>query len=407
MELENVNGGRVQSLEKMLLETRMTNAKLMEDQESFQLLLSEKTLNGDFSRANVMQVAGSDGREENSIRIASGSSLADELKSVSREGRNDRDHRLEAEVKSLQDQNKALAVYINNIIERLLQHKGYETILDKTPHMMSEAAAPASIPSGANVNKDLPPPPDAAAKEETSILKRTRSLMSGGRASGPRPRPFSQIISPVSTPSENAGQPNSSGTVQSGSLRRSDSVGSSLPRTTSPDPGQIGHMQRNAFPGPSAFGQFSARIPMSRQASIPTSTGTVSVQNKAFRLSSGSQQAAENVGSSSNSVMSDTSGDADTSSPPHSHSSPPHSHTSSGTSAPIAGNKLRPLRLVQENAEFGVGGDQASRRQSTDGAGDVDLSKKAKRSSWMGWFNKGATDEGAGSMPMGGQVVKE
>jgi hypothetical protein len=37
-------------LEKQLLETRVTNARLMEDNESFQLLLGEKTLNGDLSR---------------------------------------------------------------------------------------------------------------------------------------------------------------------------------------------------------------------------------------------------------------------------------------------------------------------------------------------------------------------
>ena len=53
LEVENAGGGRLRELEKQLLETRMTNARLMEDNESFQLLLGEKTLNGDLSRGDV------------------------------------------------------------------------------------------------------------------------------------------------------------------------------------------------------------------------------------------------------------------------------------------------------------------------------------------------------------------
>ncbi len=42
--MENAGGGRQRELEKELLEARMANARLMEDNESYQLLLSEKTL---------------------------------------------------------------------------------------------------------------------------------------------------------------------------------------------------------------------------------------------------------------------------------------------------------------------------------------------------------------------------
>ena len=47
-EMEHMGDGRLQELEKHLLETRVTNARLLEDNESYQLLLSEKTLKGDF-----------------------------------------------------------------------------------------------------------------------------------------------------------------------------------------------------------------------------------------------------------------------------------------------------------------------------------------------------------------------
>lgn len=54
VESENMGGGRMQEVERLLLEARMTNARLMEDNESYQLLLSEKTLTGDFTKSEFM-----------------------------------------------------------------------------------------------------------------------------------------------------------------------------------------------------------------------------------------------------------------------------------------------------------------------------------------------------------------
>ena len=53
VENENMGGDRLQLLEKQLLEARISNARLMDDNESFQLLLSEKTLNGNFTIAEA------------------------------------------------------------------------------------------------------------------------------------------------------------------------------------------------------------------------------------------------------------------------------------------------------------------------------------------------------------------
>ena len=145
-------------LEKKLMESRITNARLVEDNESFQLLLSEKTLNGDFNRAELMH--GSTGL----------GSLAEELETA--EGESENYRRLELEAKSLKDQNKALTLYIENIIGRLLQHKEFENILDKTPDLMNGAPRP-SIP---NREKELPPPPPKETETAPCLLQRAKSV---------------------------------------------------------------------------------------------------------------------------------------------------------------------------------------------------------------------------------------
>ncbi|KAL9071056.1 MAG: hypothetical protein Q9157_005589, partial [Trypethelium eluteriae] len=142
VEMENMGGGKLREVEKALMETRMANARLMEDNESFQLLLSEKTLNGDFS--NGLLSGRSDVHQRTPSRDGpsnGGGSLADELQSVDTEsdggGEGEHDKKLNAEINSLRDQNKALTLYINSIIERLLNHKGLESVLDKTPNLLS------------------------------------------------------------------------------------------------------------------------------------------------------------------------------------------------------------------------------------------------------------------------------
>lgn len=199
-QVDHMGGSRVSELEQRLLEAKMTNARLMEEIESYQLLISTATLNGDFSRTDIMTNAFSD-EPQRAKEVENGdgemdrpisSSLADELEHVEEE---EAEHvrKLEAEVKSLRDQNKALTLYINNIIERLLNHKDFEAILDKTPSLGSiqagqkeEAAAPPPPPAAEKpkffslvrktsvVNKPVPAPP--AAEQEPSPLQRSQSM---------------------------------------------------------------------------------------------------------------------------------------------------------------------------------------------------------------------------------------
>ncbi|TKA71932.1 hypothetical protein B0A55_07930 [Friedmanniomyces simplex] len=222
VEVENMGGGRLQQLQKETMDIKMQNARLMEENESFQLLLSEKTLNGDFAvHSDLLHPrppsnAGS--RPPSRHPNAVGATLADELASdadsmVDGVGYGDEQTRkLQAEVNSTKDQNKALTLYINNIISRLLQHDQFEAILDKTPDMLAGpgaasvryAAAASAVPASADTEKELPPPPPPREKEDKSaevveeqqaqppvgFLQRAKSVM-GGR----RPRPTSYAVS--------------------------------------------------------------------------------------------------------------------------------------------------------------------------------------------------------------------
>ena len=356
VESDHLGGGRTQELERLLLEQRVANARLMEDNESFQLLLSEKTLNGDFAKIDIMTANSLDDKHDMHSEL--GSSLADELESAS-DGDSDKYRRLEAELRSQKDANKALTLYINNIIERLLNHKDFETILDKTPGLM------AGPPKSSGSDKELPPPPEASGQ---SILQRAKSVAIGGGK--PRPRPQSFMPAPTPTPTA-TGNP---ATAPSIPLGRSQSVrGSGHRRANSEWTTGANVVNQMYRPGPTA----SPSPPMGpppRSSSFFSPPLAQGNPNAAARIPSGVQMATRRPGSSTGS---DHSGDTNMPSPPQHHSTP-----STQAAIPSAGgNKLRPLRLVQENTESGPSDEDA---------------KKAKRASWMGWFNRGK-DEGPGA----------
>jgi len=194
MEIENKGGGHMQGLEKALMEARVTNARLMEENESFQSLLMEKTLNGDFSQKGVHAGQLSEaGRTPSSDGQPLSASLADELASAEDSEQDleaERVRRLEVEVERQKAENKALTLYINKIIERILKHQGgFETILSHADDEASPAAAPPP-----NKDKQLPPPPvkDSGQQEPQSLLQRAKSIA----YSRSRPRPQS-VIGPL------------------------------------------------------------------------------------------------------------------------------------------------------------------------------------------------------------------
>ncbi|KAI4142782.1 MAG: hypothetical protein LQ341_003115 [Variospora aurantia] len=358
MELENAGGSRLQELEKTMLETRITNARLMEENESFQLLLSEKTLNGEFSKTEVMQPSAGLG------------SLAEELELA--EGESENYRRLEIEAKTLKDQNKALTVYIENIIGRLLSHKEFENVLEKSPDLMSSIARPTA----SYKDKELPPPPPPAKEDEPapSLLQRAKSVVGGAR----RPRPLSFMASSTATPPL---AENDISTVDSVSMARSQSGRQEAHRRSQSEMPVAAPIVNQMYRGSPSTGSGGALSPgispgtsMVRNPSLPPASGTAS-SNATSRAPSGSRFSQERPGSSSNSTYSDRSGD-------QSGKDRSKSVYTNYTGAVMTQNRLRPLRLVQENREMeGVNEEIAAR-------------KKANRSSWMpGWFNRAKEEE--------------
>lgn len=367
VEMENMGGGRMQELERVLLETRMTNARLMEDNESFQLLLSEKTLNGDFARGDFMRGT-SNSEDRVPSRNGPSTSLADELESAEgAEGENVR--RLEAELNNMKDQNKALTLYINKIIERLLQHQGFESILDKTDLEAAVSTRPL------NTDKDLPPPPPPKENAAPSLLARAKSVAIGSNRA--RPRPASHMPPPVatSTVTEDPAtapsiplQRSQSHRMSSGSYghRRSNSEWNTAAAAV------VNNMYRAPPPAASVPGQISPGIVSPRNSFFgPNSAAAARIPSGGIPRASSDDSRPPASNSTVDSISnSDSNANVDTPSPPRSVAS-----SFDRPGGVMTGNKMRPLRLVQETEEA----EEAVRSRN-----------KANRGSWvMGWFNKG------------------
>ncbi|KAL2687140.1 hypothetical protein Neosp_004693 [[Neocosmospora] mangrovei] len=356
VESENQGGGRLHEVERLLMEARMANARLMEDNESYQLLLQERTLKGDFGQ-NDFSYMGSNSNQDalNALEgKTGGSSLADELSSASEaeaHERHENDRRLENELKSMKEQNKALTLYINKIIERLLQHQDFESILDQSSDLKI-------LP---DTNKDLPLPPTPSSDKQQfppNLLQRAKSMAVGPTKT--RPRPIS-VMSPSTT--SNHTDPDKAPSIPIG-LTRSTSTRRSRPQSDQFT--GAASLVSQMYRGPDGPVSPPLGTPRHSQTffSPPNMSGN---PNAAARIPSGTSVATSGNFPgmrSETSSLSGESGDMSTASS----QSPPRSHSDRHTTS-FAGGKPRPLRLVQENQ---------------------DAVKENKRSSWYSPFSWGA-----------------
>ncbi|GAB1315194.1 hypothetical protein MFIFM68171_05404 [Madurella fahalii] len=390
VESQNQGGGRLQEVERQLMEARVANARLMEDNESYQLLLQDRTLKGDFATSDFSYSGGASANQDALAALegrTNGTSLADELSGVAdndqhQEHDAETQRRLETELKNVKDQNKALTLYINKIIERLLQHQGFEHILDQT----------SDFKATPNTNKELPPAPSSKPASGPSLLQRAKSIAIGGGGgnkdnttntsatatttarSKPRPMTFmpatnSAITNPDTAPSIPIG------------LTRASSTRRGRPMSDQYTSGIGAASIVNAmYKGPD--GPLSPSLRSSQTFFLPQGAG-----NRASSGASSSHTTAGGGGGGGvpgnfpgmKSETSSTSGESisgsaagvgtsDVSTPPS--QSPPRSHHERERvgGATFAGNKPRPLRLVQENAEAQAQAAAANKRQS-----------------WVGW----------------------
>lgn len=312
------------------METRMANARLMEDNESYQLLLQEKTLNGDFGKDDFSYMRGPQANDDALAALegkSGGASLADELNDAAEgEEQSENYRRIEAELRSMKDQNKALTLYINRIIERLLQHQDFEHILDQT----DSTAKP-------NTDKDLPPPPQASG---ASVFQRAKSIATGaGAPTGkPKPRPMSVMPAAFSAHSNPDTAPSIPiGLGRSQSTRRSRPMSEQFTGAAS--------VVNQMYKGPE--GPLSPTLRSSRdffntpQRERQASGATANSVPGNFP---GMRSETSSVSGDSSSMAT---GDKDTINSTPNQSPPRENKRVTQTFA--AGNKPRPLRLVQEN----------------------------------------------------------
>lgn len=360
VESENRGGGRMQEVEKLLMETRMANARLMEDNESYQLLLQEKTLNGDFKNNDFSYMGAPQSNDDALAALegkSAGASLADELnEAVDGEETNETVRRLETELRANKDQNKALTLYINRIIERLLEHQDFEHILDQT-----------DATTKPNTNKDLPSTPkEPQHASGSSVLERARSIATSGPAPGTKPRQRPMSVMPIN--SARFSNPDTAPSIPIGP-GRSGSTRRVRPMSEQISPGAVS-LVNQMYKGPDGPLSPTLRspaffnLPQQRERNVSGATANSMPGN----FPGGMRSETSSVSGDSSSQIT---GDRDTvSSTPN--QSPPRERKV--TQKFDAGNKPRPLRLVQEKDEA-----QAAAN---------------KRQSWIGnWFAGAKKDE--------------
>ncbi|OTA95086.1 hypothetical protein M434DRAFT_70027 [Hypoxylon sp. CO27-5] len=369
VESENKGGGRLHEVERLLMETRMANARLMEENESYQLLLQEKTLHGDFGKgdfsymdvsANQDALNALEGRSNAGDPTTPATSLADELGALGGDEEkaveDENTRRLETELRAAKDQNKALTLYINKIIERLLQHQEFEHILDQS----------SDFKPGANVHKDLPPPPPESQGVGASLLQRAKSIATGGPAQRPKPRPMTMSAHPFqSGPGQsilNVGNPDTAPSIPISGLGRSHSTARRIGgRPMSEQLTGAAGIVNAMYKGPD--GPLSPTLSTASSSARHSQTFFGGARVSSSTGANGSAGNFPGMRSETSSVSGDSAADGTTGTTTSASQSPPRTLNSEKTT--MAGNKPRPLRLVQENNE-------KERAEN-------------KRASWIGW----------------------
>ncbi|KAK4510921.1 uncharacterized protein ATC70_000030 [Mucor velutinosus] len=171
---EQQNESQTQSLHASHLQHEIVSIKevnrgLMEENESYQILLHEKTINGEFMMNPIMQVEDNPAMKE-SISTSSnnqGLNLAAELASSIPDWNNQKEsesdqtiQKLNEEIKTLQDTNRALQLYMNKILMKIINNKQLEDVLSidqpskSSHHPSSNAEGNKSSAAGAGSAAD-------------------------------------------------------------------------------------------------------------------------------------------------------------------------------------------------------------------------------------------------------------
>ncbi|RVD82494.1 uncharacterized protein DFL_006919 [Arthrobotrys flagrans] len=196
---------KFQDAADQLAELRKSNAKLQDENESFQLLLGQATMNGDIRNGFLGQHIEDSDASSQTKQESLGSTLAEEIEEASQKEEQDDDYKklenenkklenenkklenenkaLKDQNKTMKDQNKAMTLYINTMIERLLD-SNQENILDRTPATdkalppVPQENPPPVLPQRSKsifvkrppIRASMPPPPRSTGVEEDDMI---------------------------------------------------------------------------------------------------------------------------------------------------------------------------------------------------------------------------------------------
>jgi hypothetical protein len=167
---------QIEALERELTDIKMKMARLTEDNESYQVLLHEKTIKGDFSvptprPVNLAEELGSFDEEDEEEE--------DEDKTEAFKKMEKRCKKTEVELKAVQEREKALTLYVDRILVRILSVEGFENFFVTDAEMSGKPALPAKPAPVAGSDKALPAPPDQDSSSQSTtsgFLQRAKSV---------------------------------------------------------------------------------------------------------------------------------------------------------------------------------------------------------------------------------------
>ncbi|KAF9433837.1 hypothetical protein BGZ76_008918 [Entomortierella beljakovae] len=194
---------RASELQDEIIQTRDLNTGLMEENESYQLLLHEKSMNGEFMQTNIMKSTRYDDQNDSQLSTSNNGSvnLADELGRAFNSPQEERTvESLSEEIKSLKDQNSALNLYVAKILTRIMNQPGFTAVLaaDYSPGRATVPESPPSVIKSSNNSSSRGSDNDSKDEDKSQAQKkvphgraRSQSFLQAFWA--PRTKPASQL----------------------------------------------------------------------------------------------------------------------------------------------------------------------------------------------------------------------
>ncbi|KAA8917671.1 hypothetical protein TRICI_000168 [Trichomonascus ciferrii] len=111
-------------------ELRKLNERLMEENQGFQVLLAQKAVKGEFNLADELASAKEDEQDEEQENDNDDDENNNEEEDEEKRELRKRVYKLEFEVKSIQNHNRALKLSLERLVKRLLEYRDFEKVVE-------------------------------------------------------------------------------------------------------------------------------------------------------------------------------------------------------------------------------------------------------------------------------------